>query len=1457
MLEFFTRLFDTKGFVERRRAGDGWTPELVWLHVTSDLFTWLAFVSIPLVLLYFTRRRDLPFPRIFVLFALLILACGTTHLTDALTFDFPVYRFEGVLKLLTAILSWVTVIALVPVIPRVMTKVAVATQPGDETKPHRVLPSRLREPWARGYIVAILAGLLAVLFRAAINPIVAGDHVFVVALLAVVYVSWQHGFGPGVLCLAVGLVGYSFFFLPPTGSIFVFKLGPQLAVALFFFCGVACAALGESQRVAQRGAKAALRSAVSRQMELESEVVRRRVVEAALRQRETELVAAQRETAQALARLDAFLDNAPVGIAFFDPQLRYVRINPYLANVNGKPVAEHTGRTLAEVLPDFPKDVLENYARIATAQGGSRIGEVRRPDIHQPGTWRTFRATAFPVHDHEGQTIGAGVFVLDETDRLKAEAELRRSERNLADFFENANVGLHWVNAEGVITRANKAEMEMLGYSREEYVGHPIAEFHTRQEATSDYLDRLLHCERLDNHPVRLRCKDGSTRDVLVSSSVLRENGEFIHVRCFTRDVTALTRAHEALRESESRFRSLADNAPAMIWVSESDGQRTYFNRTWREFTGRTIEEEIECDWEDDVHPDHQEGFLAEYSTAMIERRAFEMEYLMRQHDGEYRWVLSRITPRLTSSGEFVGFVGLCLDVTKRREAADELRLSDERYRIQTEAVPNIVWNADRAGEITYLNRRWLDYTSVSLEEARGEGWLVGVHPGDRERVTRAWRETVDLTTPGRGDHFHLEFRLREAATGNYRWFLSLAVPLRNAQGRIDRWIGSMTDIHDQKTAADAIRESEAFRRSIFDNTPDALTILDFDGRVLEINRAGQELLELATASSFIGRDWSDYWPVANHQTIRDGIAAARGGGVGRFQGFCPTAKGTPKYWDVSLAALPHVSNSPFRIIAVSRDITENRRAEERVRESEEMFRQLAESIPQLAWMAEADGSIFWYNQRWYDYTGTTFAEMKGWGWRSVQDPIELPRVEAKFRRSIETGEAWEDTFPLLGRDGKFRWHLSRAVPMRDASGAIIRWFGTNTDVSTQREMEESVRASERRFRTLTEAVPQMVWTADPSGEVTFVNRRWEEYTGSSPDEELDWGNGRIHPEDLGDLRSSWRHALAVGVKLFAHEFRLLRSADNTYRWMLAVAVPLSGENGVVSEWVGTLTDIEDQKRQTQILEELVQERTAELQRSNEELEKFAYIASHDLQEPLRKIQAFGDRLRTKCRDQLPEVGQEYVERMHSAASRMRKLIDDLLSFSRVTTQHQARERLSLDTIVADVLVDLEERLAQTDGTVRVGPLPIVDGEPTQMRQLFQNLLANAIKFHRPGVAPVIEVGCEHTQSQVETDTDLPRRMYRITVSDNGIGFDDKYRDRIFDMFQRLHGRNEYDGTGIGLTICRKIAERHGGTITAHGKDGEGASFSVLLPVPDSATLEADVDDVRSKQAHHNPAGRR
>jgi PAS domain S-box-containing protein len=260
------------------------------------------------------------------------------------------------------------------------------------------------------------------------------------------------------------------------------------------------------------------------------------------------------------------------------------------------------------------------------------------------------------------------------------------------------------------------------------------------------------------------------------------------------------------------------------------------------------------------------------------------------------------------------------------------------------------------------------------------------------------------------------------------------------------------------------------------------------------------------------------------------------------------------------------------------------------------------------------------------------------------------------------------------------------------------------------------------------------------------------------------------------------------------------------------------------------IEDITERK----LVEKKLEIYAAKLERSNRELQDFAQVASHDLQEPLRKILSFGDRIKRKAGEALDEECRDYLQRMFNAAMRMQTLITDLMMFSRVETKGQPFVKTELGLIAREVSADLESRIEQAGGRVEIGELPTIDADPMQMRQLLQNLISNSLKYYREGVPPVVHVYSQKLDARSPESMDesvLARQLCQILVTDNGIGFDEKYLDRIFTVFQRLHVKGEYEGTGVGLAICRKIVDRHSGTITARSSPGQGASFIVTLPV--------------------------
>ncbi len=268
------------------------------------------------------------------------------------------------------------------------------------------------------------------------------------------------------------------------------------------------------------------------------------------------------------------------------------------------------------------------------------------------------------------------------------------------------------------------------------------------------------------------------------------------------------------------------------------------------------------------------------------------------------------------------------------------------------------------------------------------------------------------------------------------------------------------------------------------------------------------------------------------------------------------------------------------------------------------------------------------------------------------------------------------------------------------------------------------------------------------------------------------------------------------------------------------------------SELLQTNKKLGDEIVERKKVEQNLRQFTSKLEQSNRELQDFASVASHDLQEPLRKIQAFGDRLKEKCGDAISDKGKDYLERMQSAANRAQTLINDLLAFSKITSKAQPFVESNLNKIVQEVLSDLEVRIEETKAKIDLGDLPTLEADRLQMRQLLQNLIGNALKYRKEDVNPEIEIKANLYEEKISdfNGEKILKDMYRITVADNGIGFDEKYVDKIFTVFQKLHSRNAYEGTGVGLAICRKIVERHNGEITATSTPGKGSTFIVTIP---------------------------
>ncbi len=365
----------------------------------------------------------------------------------------------------------------------------------------------------------------------------------------------------------------------------------------------------------------------------------------------------------------------------------------------------------------------------------------------------------------------------------------------------------------------------------------------------------------------------------------------------------------------------------------------------------------------------------------------------------------------------------------------------------------------------------------------------------------------------------------------------------------------------------------------------------------------------------------------------------------------------------------------------------------------------------------------------------------------------------------------------------------------------------------------------EQRLQAIIDSAIDGIITINDHGLIESVNPSAVRMFGYTEEELLNQNVNLLMPEPDKSRHDSYinnykhtRNAKIIGI---GREVTGKRKDGSKFPFYLGVTeVELQGE----TIFVGVVHDLSELK----LSKEKLRRYAAELERSNRELQDFAYVSSHDLQEPLRKIQAFGDRILRKEKDNLTEQGQEYLQRMLNAAARMQTLINDLLSFSRVTTKARPFQPIDLNVTIAEVLSDLEIIIEKKGAEINMPKLPTIEGDQTQIRQLFQNLIHNALKFSKEDEQPHLEISCREFRKNQHLSSTPGDEMVEISVVDNGIGFDTKYLDRIFHIFQRLSG-HKYEGSGIGLAICKKIANRHGGMISATSKVGQGSTFTVTL----------------------------
>jgi PAS domain S-box-containing protein len=568
-------------------------------------------------------------------------------------------------------------------------------------------------------------------------------------------------------------------------------------------------------------------------------------------QKVAEAVAAGRYQAQLEPVFQAIQD----GIVVTDMKGDFILVNEAEARFSGFPSAEAMKQNLAFYrqlyelsYPDGTPLPFEEWPINKVLKGESITNlelHARRRDTGQE--W-SFSLSGKPVRDEQGEQILAVLGIRDISEKKRAEESLRASENQFRVIFENAAVGIARVAPDGRFLEVNQRLCDMIGYTREELLTKTFMDITHADylEADLKELRRILAGE-IDTYSMEKRyCrKDGSLVGVNLTVSLMRKaNGSPDYFISVIEDISARKQAEEKLRASEEQFRVLADTAPVLIWISGTDKLCTFFNKPWLDFTGRTMDQELGNGWVEGVHPADYDRCLDIYFRAFNAREPFRIEYRLRRHDGRYRWILDHGVPRFSPGGDFLGYIGSCIDINENKEIEEALRASELRFRTMVSAIPSLTYEGDPDGNNVFVSDQWLAYTGMTAEETAGSGYIRAYHPDEAQDVLAQWSAAVRSGRP-----FESKCRIR-AVNGSYCWFLNRAQPGRDAEGRIVRWAGSLTDIEGLIQIEQALRESKQRLAGIVSTAMDAIITVDEDQRIVLFNEAAEKMYGCSAAEA-------------------------------------------------------------------------------------------------------------------------------------------------------------------------------------------------------------------------------------------------------------------------------------------------------------------------------------------------------------------------------------------------------------------------------------------------------------------------------------------------------------------------------------------------------------------------------------------------------------------------------
>ncbi|HOO56755.1 MAG TPA: PAS domain S-box protein [bacterium] len=737
-----------------------------------------------------------------------------------------------------------------------------------------------------------------------------------------------------------------------------------------------------------------------------------------------------------------------------------------------------------------------------------------------------------------------------------------------------------------------------------------------------------------------------------------------------------------------------------------------------------------------------------------------------------------------------------------RKHIEDKLRENEEKFRIifEQSTVGKSLTAPD--GKLLSTNKAFADMLGYTVEELQELDFASLTHPDDVAE-SMAW---VRDMLANKDVDIHKEKRYIHK-NGSVVWTDVSTTLHRDDSGTPRYFITSINNITERKKMEQSLHAAGAYNRSLIEASLDPLVMIGPEGKITDVNRATEEATGY-TREELIGTDFSGYFtePEKADEGYRHVFSE---GAVRDYKLEIKHRNGGTMSVLYNASVYSGEEGKPIGVFAAARDVTERIKSETALRASEEKYKLLIENLPQKIFIYGTESTFSSCNENFARDLKINADEIAG---KSVFDffPKELAdKYVADNLELLKSGESKSIEEEYV-EDGKKYWVQTVKTPLRDEAGNISGILGIFWDITERKEAQDKLVTERNRLLAILDGIDDVIYVADPKTyELLHVNEAFKKNWGEDVIGKICYkvlqNRDEPCPFCTNDIIFSNEYSGSTYVWEFQNEITRdwYRCADKAILWHDGRMVRF--------ELAGNITEIKMAQR-------MLEKATQDLTRSNKELEQFAYVASHDLQEPLRMVSSYTQLLGRRYKDKLDNDANEFIEFAVDGATRMQRLINDLLAYSRVTTRGGPMEEIDTNTALAEALANLGALINETDAVITKDDMPRIPADYSQLVQVFQNLVGNAIKF-KGDEPPRIHVSAE-----------LKDGRWEFSVSDNGIGIESEYKDRIFVIFQRLHAKSAYSGTGIGLALCKRIVERHGGKIWFESEPGKGSVFNFTLP---------------------------